>query len=143
MAAVSAGCATSPRKNMMIGAGGGAAMGAVGGALLSPNRESRGINTLVFGLVGALAGGLATLLFGAEDQVPPGQAPVPPLTADSAFGAATDEHYITRPNQELPDFVRERLVPVVVEELNEPEPWVKMAPFTRHTKFIASSGRPS
>ena len=108
-------CAMAPRKRMFIGAGAGAAVGAAGGAILSPNSESRGINTLVFGLMGALAGGLGALLLGSEDEIPTGKKPVPGLTEESAAGV----EFINRPNQPLPQFVKERLVPVVVEELTE------------------------
>lgn len=41
----------------------GAVAGALGGALLSPNRESTGLNALVFGASGALAGGLVSFAF--------------------------------------------------------------------------------
>jgi hypothetical protein len=113
--ALTTGCATSPRKRMFIGAGAGAGMGAVGGAILSPNSESRGLNTLIFGVIGALAGGLGALLMSQEDEIPEGKKPVPSLTEESAAG----NEFITRPNQELPAFVKQRLIPVVVEELTE------------------------
>lgn len=115
LVALATGCTTSPRMRMFIGAGGGAAAGAAGGAILSPNSESRGLNTLVFGLMGALAGGLGALLLGHEDEIPAGKTPVPGLTEESAAGA----EFITRPNQPLPTFVKDRLIPVVVEELIE------------------------
>ena len=38
----------SPRDRMFMGAGIGGAMGAGGGAIFSPNDESRGLNALVF-----------------------------------------------------------------------------------------------
>ena len=108
-------CATSPRKRMFIGVGAGAAVGAAGGAILSPNSESRGLNTLIFSIIGALAGGLGALLLSHEDEIPAGKTPAPGLTEESAAGI----EFINRPTQPLPQFVKDRLVPVVVEELVE------------------------
>ncbi len=45
-------------KRLWFGAAAGGAAGAMGGAFFSPNVESRPLNILVFGLVGAVAGAL-------------------------------------------------------------------------------------
>jgi hypothetical protein len=67
--------------------------------------------------MGALAGGLGTLLFSTPDEVPAAGNSAPSLTDESNY----DERFITHPSQELPPFVRERLMPVVVETLTEPD----------------------
>lgn len=117
-ASVISGCASAPRKRFMIGAAIGGAGGAAGGALLSPNSESRGLNTLVFGLVGLIVGGLAGLLIHDDGEIP--EAKKPDQNARQVE-ASTREFSVTPPVQELPPFVRERLKSIVVEELKEPD----------------------
>ena len=50
-------------SHFLLGAAAGALAGGTGGVLLSPNAESRPLNGLVFGLTGALVGGLLTLAY--------------------------------------------------------------------------------
>ena len=111
-------CATA-RGRFLFGAAGGAAVGAGSATLLSPNPESRGLNALVFGLVGALAGGVISLLF---------KDPEPATAIDTSLKArelgkdpAQSTLYAIPPNSKLPVFVKERLQPVVVEEAEEPD----------------------
>jgi len=62
------------KKNLMLGAISGAVIGGVGGSTFSPDVESNGKNTFVFGLLGAGVGvGLAYLL---DDTRPKTQAPM-------------------------------------------------------------------
>lgn len=52
-------CATqNERERLILATSVGAAAGASGGAMLSPNPESRGMNAIVFGLTGALSGAI-------------------------------------------------------------------------------------
>ena len=63
------GCATG-RGRFLVGAGIGASLCGGGAAAFSPNRESVGMNALVFGLVGALAGGALGLLTYDDGKIP-------------------------------------------------------------------------
>lgn len=111
-------CATAPRKRFLIGAGVGGATGTVGGALFSPNSESRGLNALVFGLVGAIVGGVTGLLIHDDAEIPEPKK----LEKNAAQPELSDREFQVAPAaKELPAFVRERLKPVIVEELHEPD----------------------
>lgn len=50
-------------SRFLTGAAAGGAAGAIAGFALSPNEESRGLNGLIFGLTGALSGGLFALIW--------------------------------------------------------------------------------
>lgn len=111
-------CATNPRKRFLYGAAIGGGTGVVGGAVLSPNSESRGVNTLVFGLVGAVAGA-AFALFSRDDSEIPESA----NSLEQREASRDAEIYVTdTSSQKLPDFVKERLTPTVVEEYTENGP---------------------
>ena len=69
-ASLVSGCASMPRKRFLIGGAIGGAGGATAGALLSPNAESRGLNALVFGLVGTVAGAVIGLLIRDDAEEP-------------------------------------------------------------------------
>lgn len=114
---LSSGCATAPRKRFLIGAGIGGVAGTVGGAVFSPNSESRGLNSLVFGLTGALIGGLGSLFFHDDAEIP--DSPKQTKAADKA--AAASDFTVQPTAKELPKFVRDRLTNVIVEELHEPD----------------------
>ncbi len=110
------GCASlTGRKRFLLGTGLGAGLGAAGGAVFSPNQESRMLNTLVFGLSGALLGGVAALLTDSKPEVPKSQGD---LKAQESLDRSLREFQVT-PNQQLPKFVRERIQPLVIEEFIE------------------------
>ena len=102
-------------KRVVYGAGIGASTGAVGGALLSPNSESRGMNALVFGLSGALVGGVVGLLTDSHGDTPK----APPSPELSVNLQSRNQDYPVLPKEALPDFVSERLKPVIIEEFIE------------------------
>jgi hypothetical protein len=109
-------CASlSQRDRVMYGAIGGGAIGAAGGSMLSPNDESRGINALVFGLSGALSGGLIALL---TDR-PPATKPEDKSLKARELSEPRVQSFVVPPGGELPDFVKQRLSPVVIEEFEE------------------------
>lgn len=111
----SIGCATltPTQKRAVLYSGIGAAGGAIGGSMLSPNDESRALNTLVFGLTGALTGSLIASL-GPSSREPSG----PSGFRDRLEEQAARE-FSVYPNGELPDFLKNRIQPVVVEEYVE------------------------
>jgi hypothetical protein len=110
---ITSGCATTGRTRIMVGAGMGASVGAVGGNFLSPNDESRGINSLVFGLAGAIIGGLTALLTDAQPPISESK----PSLKDRDLGATPDARdFIVPADRTLPEFVRRRLQPTVIEE---------------------------
>jgi hypothetical protein len=110
------GCASLKGKNrVLVGFAAGAAVGAGGGAALSPNSESRGMNALVFGLSGALVGGVAALL---TDQ-PPAPEHEATLRERELGTPGVGRQFQIQPASELPPFVRERIQPAVVEEYLE------------------------
>lgn len=111
-------CATA-RGRFILGAVGGAVAGGGTAVLLSPNKESQGLNALVFGLAGALVGGLASAFLLKDPK--PTDAPDLSLRGRE-LGIANPEMLYTVPtNSKLPLFVKERLQPVVVEESVEPD----------------------
>lgn len=119
---IGCGCSTTRSvKRMGIGAAGGGAFGVVGGAVLSPNSESRALNSLVFGLSGALVGVAVAALTQPQD------AEVNPETGsfkarEQQGGASARQFTVGVPVQsarELPAFLKERLQPVVIEEALE------------------------
>lgn len=118
--AVLSGCATSQlRKSVLLGAGVGAAAGATGGALFSPNDESRGLNSIVFGLSGAVIGGLIGLWTGSPNEP---EVDNKTLQEKEFEAVNSTQIMINAPNNEkLPEFVRERLSKLVIEELNLPD----------------------
>lgn len=114
------GCASlPPRERLLIGMGTGAAVGAGGGAALSPNSESRGLNALVFGLAGALTGGIAALLTAPKQP----QSKAIPSLRDRELGVASEglstREFVAPQPTDLPEFVRHRLKPAVIEEYDE------------------------
>ncbi len=115
------GCASlTGRKRITVAAGMGAGAGALGGAALSPNEESRALNALVFGLSGALlSGGLAVL----TDTTSEASSQRTDLRArDQSNGLSLDKtvrEFQVLPNQQLPEFLRDRVQPVVIEEYTE------------------------
>jgi len=120
-----AGCATTSGR-FSIGAALGGGVGAVGGAALSPNDESRPINALVFGLLGALAGGTLGILTDSQSSK---EIPHPSLRSKEMSKEMSNEINQTTLRNEfeisnpksLPPFIQERLTPVVVEEYHEPD----------------------
>ena len=115
-ASLVSGCATlNQRERLYVGATSGAAIGAVAGSVLSPNSESQGLNALVFGLSGALTGGLLALL---TDRPPVTKPEDKSLKARELKQQDTQE-FVVPQNTALPDFVKQRLTPVVIEEFEE------------------------
>ena len=110
------GCASlTQRDRLMVGVSGGAVVGAAGGSLLSPNPESQGLNALVFGLSGALTGGLIALI---TDRPPETKVEDRSLKARE-MAAASGQEFVVPSSGELPEFVKRRLTPMVVEEFEE------------------------
>ncbi|MBY0472106.1 hypothetical protein K2X30_13145 [bacterium] len=109
-------CATvRGSQRILFGAGVGAVAGAGGGAALSPNDESRGLNALVFGLSGALVGGVVALLTDHKEDVKKAE---PALNGQDN---AVSLKYQVLPEDRLPSFVRDRLQPTVIEEYVQPD----------------------
>ncbi len=100
---------------LAIGTSGGAVVGAGAGALLSPNDASRPLNALVFGLAGALGGGLVAYLTDPTPSQPRGETLKQKELADQAEAS----RFSVGASGELPAYVKERLAPVVIEEAVE------------------------
>lgn len=107
------GCATGLMR-FATGAAIGSGAGAAGGAMLSPNDESKGMNALVFGLSGALLGGL----FGILTDPHPKQQPEKSSLQSKELNIGANVFEVT-PQEKLPPFVKDRLTPVIVEEYRE------------------------
>ena len=112
------GCASfqSQRDHVLLGAGAGGAIGAVSGAGLSPNDESRGMNALVFGLSGAIIGGLVGFF---TPSIPDSKKGAQNLEEKDMASRQNNKEYSLSPNEELPDYIKKRLSPTVVEEFIE------------------------
>jgi gas vesicle protein len=105
-------CATPPRKRFLYGAGIGAGLGALGGAAFSPNPESKGMNALVFGLTGAVLGGVVSLFAHDDSEVPKAK--------DTLQERELGQEFVVRPDAgKLPSYVKDRLQPLVIEEYVE------------------------
>lgn len=112
-------CATVSGRNRILGGMAlGGVMGAGGGSVLSPNDESRAINALVFGLLGGLIGG-----GGAAFSDPNGanQSGKNPSLKEKELGstAANSKQLELNSSDALPEFVKKRFRPVVIEEFIE------------------------
>jgi hypothetical protein len=112
------GCGTFPsqRDHVILGVGAGGAAGAAAGATLSPNDDSRGINALVFGLSGALIGGLIGFFTSSTPETPKGSQT---LEEKEKLSANNTKEYVVSPSSELPEFLKKRMSPAVVEEFIE------------------------
>lgn len=105
-------CATTPHKRFLWGAGIGAGTGALGGAALSPDQESKGMNALVFGLTGAILGGIGALFFYDDAELPKSTDSLQSQEMES-----TGKEIVVSPQSDsLPQYVKDRLQPVVLEE---------------------------
>ncbi len=110
------GCSTlTGTKRTFTFAVAGGATGAVGGAVLSPNPESRALNALVFGLVGSLVGGISGI---ATDRPlsAPSEKPDSLIEEGTGLNSRTS---VVAPYETLPDYVKKRLQPIVIEEFVE------------------------
>ncbi len=106
------GCATNPRKRALYGAGIGAGIGAFGGAVLSPNDESKGVNALVFGLTGAVLGGIVGLFLHDDAELP--------KAGDTLEERELGQEFVVpQETGALPAYVKDRLQPLVIEEYVE------------------------
>ncbi len=113
---ITSGCASlTPRDRLMVGVIGGAAAGAASGSVLSPNPESQSLNALVFGLSGALTGGLIALF---TDR-PPQTKPEDRSLRARELAPAASQQFVVPQSGPLPEFVKKRLTPVVIEEFEE------------------------
>ncbi|MCM0604482.1 MAG: hypothetical protein KA715_00155 [Xanthomonadaceae bacterium] len=109
-------CSTlSLKERVLIGSGIGAATGAIGGSALSPNSESQGLNALIFGLSGAIVGGAASLIFTDNKDHVSGSLRERLEQKDQS----KNNQYLVQPTGKLPQFVRDRISPAVVEEAIE------------------------
>jgi hypothetical protein len=97
--------------------------GSVSGAVLSPNSESRGLNALVFGLVGAVSGGVLGLLLHDDAEIPDAKKTevLDQKVKESSRNFKINSTQSIESGATLPAFVKERLKAVVVEELSEPD----------------------
>ncbi|MGK5084890.1 hypothetical protein WDW37_16500 [Bdellovibrionota bacterium FG-1] len=103
------GCSTA-RGRFLLGAGlGGVVTGATAMAL-SPNSASVPLNGVVFGLGGALAGGIGALLLMDDSTIPSAR------TSLKTKEQATASEYTAPYSGAFPAFVKDRLQPVVIEE---------------------------
>jgi len=105
-------CST-PRGRFLVGAGIGGGVAGGTALVLSPNHESTLLNGLVFGLAGALLGGLAGLWAGDN---PGAETPKGSLREREQSSGAI---YSVPESGALPAFVKDRLQPVVIEEIQE------------------------
>lgn len=111
------GCATlNPNVRIAGGVLLGGAIGASAGAALSPNDESRALNALVFGLTGALVGGGIAVWTSPENKA---TEPKSDLRARELGQVTSGKEYLVTPRQELPEFLKQRVQPVVIEEFTE------------------------
>ena len=109
-------CSTlSLKERVLIGSGFGAGVGAIGGSALSPNSESQGLNALIFGLTGALVGGAASLIFTDNKDHVSGSL----KERLDRNELSKNNQYLVHPTGKLPQFVRDRISPAVVEEAIE------------------------
>lgn len=114
VASICTGCASvSGRDRTLWGVGLGAGVGAAGGAAFSPNRESQGINALVFGLAGALVGGVTAILSDTRPTQEKGRGTL--RERDQSFEKTTREFEVF-PASQLPAFIKDRVQPMVIEE---------------------------
>lgn len=112
-------CATA-KGRFLVGAGLGGAAGSGAGVYFSPNQESKGMNALVFGLIGALTGGIIGLLAFDDGRLPASKTSL--RAKEEAEAIQTNSRIYTVPTgSALPQFVKERLEPTLVEELIEPD----------------------
>ena len=100
---------------IFLGAAAAGSVGAVGGAIFSPNFESRGLNALVFGLTGALAGGVIAAL----TNPPPAPPPATTLKDRELDLKGASRQMWSAPTGPLPAYVKQRLQPVIIEEYEE------------------------
>ena len=115
--AVSTGCASvQGNRRALYGALVGGAAGSLGGMILSPNQESRPMNGLVFGLGLALLGGGVALCTDPKAEV---QALPQDLKSREQRSGGVPQQYVVYPEQSLPDFLKNRIQPVVIEEFIE------------------------
>jgi hypothetical protein len=101
-----------------MGAGLGGVAGGGAAALLSPNSESVALNAVVFGSLSALAGGTLFLITSHDSKVPNTSSSI---QARELSDARASHLYVVPNNQKLPDFVKDRYQPAVVEEVVEPD----------------------
>lgn len=116
LAASLSGCASVRGGwRLALGTGSGAAAGAAGGALLSPNDASRPLNALVFGLAGGLVGGFVAWVTEPKNTPGSGEA----LKEKELGAMPKSKQTSVLFSSDLPSFVRDRLTPLVIEEVEE------------------------
>jgi hypothetical protein len=112
-------CASLSGKNRTLaGVSLGGALGAGGGIALSPNDESRAINAIVFGLLGGIMGGGAAIF---SDPNGANQSGKSTALKEKELGrhAQESKSFELNVTEPLPEFVKERFRPVVIEEFVE------------------------
>ena len=119
MTQLSACASTSQNKRTFLMSLSGGAAGAIAGVSLSPNRESRPLNGVVFGLSSALIAGAAALIWG-QDRVNESENTSPLKARESAIDRPLgSQTYPVTQEGELPEFLKKRFRPVVIEEFVE------------------------
>ncbi len=111
------GCSTL-RGRFLVGSSLGAIAGGAAGYGLSPNPESRGINALVFGLLGMFVGGGLGVLTTPEPKIPSSESSLKEKEKTARLGEDT-KVYAVPIDAQLPEFLKKRLSPVVVGESKE------------------------
>ena len=106
-------CSTA-RGRFFFGASTGALVTGGVAAKLSPNTESVPMNALVFGLVGAIVGGGLAVLTHDDGKVPHSNDSIRQKEADQK--SLNSKLYSVPISTDLPIYVRERILPPVVEE---------------------------
>ncbi len=115
----------SQRTRFLIGAGVGGSVGAMGGISLSPNKESKGLNALIFGIGGALLGGTVSLLMDPKTDVGESSSSLKEKEKEKELGAphTTDTSgtlgSLIQTGGELPPYLKERFKPALIEEFME------------------------
>ena len=110
-------CSTLSPKAWVVGAAlAGGAAGSTAGTVLSPNDDSRVLNALVFGLSSALVGG-GIALWATPDRAR-SEIKTDLKTRELGTNRPAQE-YLVQPEQPLPDFLKKRVQPAVIEEFTE------------------------
>lgn len=112
---VLSGCSTFASHRSLKYSGGGAAAGAALGYGFSPNKESQGLNALLWGGIGAAFGYLFERAFRDRGDV----VEIPSNLEAKELFRESEEFVLPATKQKLPAFVQKRLTPVVIEQYTE------------------------
>jgi len=108
-------CSSIESKNFYITSLGSGTVGALLGSTFSPNEESKNLNALSFGIIGAGLGALSYLSFLKKIENNPAKT----LQERELFLPERKEFVLPPTEKKLPNFVKERLTPIIIEEYIE------------------------